>query len=310
MIEAHGLAKYYGNRAAISDVSFKIQAGEIVGLLGLNGAGKSTILKILGSFLTPSQGQATIDGISIEDYPEEIRKRIGFLPDNPPLYDEMSVADYLDYVARIKEIASPDILAHVEEALTKTNLQNVRDDFLGNLSHGFRQRVAIAQAIIHKPKVLLLDEPINGLDPIQIVEMRDLVRSLGREHTVILSSHILSEITKTCDRIFIIDQGKLVAEGNDQDLLKSVASKMIVTIEVDQGLDTLHQLFKHVSGVEQVSVIKTLHNTVCYRITTANDVRHELAKVVMSSSVKLLQMQREDSGLESIFMKIVKSKSH
>jgi len=212
MITVRGLSKYYAGVPAIEDVSFSIEDGEIVGLLGLNGAGKSTILKILGCFLMPSSGTAEVSGYSIEDSPDKVRSVIGYLPDTPPLYNEMTVRKYLSYVARLKDVKT-NIDQHVQSAMSQTNLDEVGDVVIGNLSHGFRQRVGIAQAIVHQPKVLILDEPINGLDPVQIVEMRDLIVSLKKKHTVILSSHILSEITKTCDRILIVDKGKLVAES-------------------------------------------------------------------------------------------------
>jgi len=213
MITVRGLSKYYAGEPAIEDVSFSIESGEIVGLLGLNGAGKSTILKILGCFLMPSGGSAEVSGHSIEDNPDLVRSVIGYLPDTPPLYNEMTVRKYLSYVAQLKDVKS-DVDEHVRSAMSQTNLDEVADVVIGNLSHGFRQRVGIAQAIVHRPKVLILDEPINGLDPVQIVEMRDLIISLKKKHTVILSSHILSEITKTCDRILIVDKGKLVAESS------------------------------------------------------------------------------------------------
>lgn len=213
MITVTGLSKYYSGFAAVDDVSFKIEQGEIIGLLGLNGAGKSTILKILGCFLMPSSGTVEIGGFDIEESPDEIRKIIGFLPDTPPLFPEMTVLSYLQYVAKLKDVSRSQIHNFVEDAIQKTNLAEVREVRLGELSHGFRQRVGIAGAIVHKPQLLVFDEPINGLDPVQIVEMRDLIKSLKGEHTVILSSHILSEITRTCDRILIIDQGRLVAEG-------------------------------------------------------------------------------------------------
>ena len=197
MIAVRGLAKYYGAYQAIAALDFSIARGEIVGLIGLNGAGKSTVLKILGAFLVPSAGYAEVAGCSIADDPQGVRRAIGFLPDSPPLYREMSVDAYLEYVLRLKvgHLSRADLQRQRDEALDRTTLTAERSRTLGELSHGFAQRVGIAQAIIHKPPVLILDEPINGLDPVQIVEMRDLILSFRHEHTVILSSHILSEIT-------------------------------------------------------------------------------------------------------------------
>ena len=242
LITAKNLCKYYGEFAAIENVSFAINEGEIVGLLGLNGAGKSTILKILGSFSLPSGGSATVSGFSVENEPDQVRRRIGYLPDRPPLYDDMKVVPYLRYVAKLKDVPSADIDARVDEVIGKTNIQEVAWVPLGELSHGFRQRVGIAQALVHQPKVVILDEPINGLDPIQIVEMRDLILSLRGRHTVILSSHILSEITKTCDRILILDRGKLVAEGHEAELEKKLAKNMKLRVEYSGGTSVENSL--------------------------------------------------------------------
>ncbi len=308
IISAKGLSKYYGDYAAIDDVSFEINEGEIVGLLGLNGAGKSTILKILGTFLLPSAGVAKISGYCVEQDADSVRGLIGYLPDTPPLYEEMKVVPYLRYVANLKNVPKNLIDARVEDVVKKTNLQEVCWQPLGELSHGFQQRVGIAQSLVHDPKVLILDEPINGLDPVQIVEMRDLILSLRGRHTVILSSHILSEITKTCDRILIIDQGRLVAEGREADLEKAWARNMRVHLEVRGGA-SIEAALKGISGVKEIKLAKGA-DTSTYTLELDGDVRSQIAAKVIAAGGELLELSRDGDGLEAVFMKLVNSSQH
>ncbi len=306
LIEVQGLSKFYGLHAAVRDVSFRINEGEIVGLLGLNGAGKSTILKILGTFLLPSAGNASMGGYSVEEGADQVRELIGYLPDRPPLYDEMRVVPYLRYVAQLKNVAKNVIDERVSDVLRKTNLEDVAWQPLGELSHGFRQRVGIAQALIHDPRIIILDEPINGLDPVQIVEMRDLILSLRGKHTVILSSHILSEITRTCDRILIIDKGRLVAEGHESDLNKAFVRSMRIVAEI-RG-DFSESEFRKISGVQSVVVAQgTQPECKIVTIESDGDIRAEVARVVVSSGAELLELGRDGDGLESIFMNLVRS---
>ena len=308
LISAQGLCKYYDGYAAVEGVSFDIKEGEIVGLLGLNGAGKSTILKMLGSFLLPSAGTATIDGHSVEMDADRVREIIGYLPDTPPLYEEMRVVPYLQYVAQLKNVPKKDVDAYVDDAIAKTNLQEVAWQPLSELSHGFRQRAGIAQALVHRPKVLILDEPINGLDPVQIVEMRDLILSLRGKHTVILSSHILSEITKTCDRILIIDRGRLVAEGNEADLERTWARNMRVNIEFRGGSDVANSL-KQIAGVKELKTSPGHGGSTKLLLECDGDVRAELSAKVLGCGASLLEISREGDGLETVFMKLVKNSS-
>ena len=305
MIEVQALNKYYGNHVAVSSVDFVIERGEIVGLLGLNGAGKSTVLKILGAFLVPSSGVATVAGFSVEDQPHKVRSAIGFLPDSPPLYKEMTVSSYLRFIVGLKKgrLSKQDTTQHIDEALTRTNLNEQRDRPLGELSHGFAQRVGIAQAIIHKPPVLILDEPINGLDPVQIVEMRDLILSFRDQHTVILSSHILSEITRTCDRIMIIDDGKLVAQGREQDLAQSHSQTVSIVAEVEQEASNLCRSIDKLASVTSVNQQQTSSKTFQITIEATSDIRPQFAKLAVH--YRLLSLRKESVGLESLFMKLV-----
>jgi ABC-2 type transport system ATP-binding protein len=304
MIQVGKLTKFYNGKPAIEEISFSIEQGEIVGLLGLNGAGKSTILKILGCFLMPSLGSASIAGYSTEDHPHMIRSLIGYLPDVPPLYGEMTVSSYLRYVAQLKGVGSANLQEHVDEAMQKTNLGDVGEDLIGGLSHGYRQRVGIAQAIVHKPKVLILDEPINGLDPVQIVEMRDLIISLRKAHTVILSSHILSEITRTCDRILIVDHGRLVAEGNAEQLQQSASSGLRVRCELASSVKVDALVLP--AGARATAQRSTPQGGFQIDFELERDSRAELAKVLVASGAGLVAMQRSSDALEDLFMKFVK----
>ncbi len=309
LIEIRGLSKFYGTNAAVSDVSFNINEGEIVGLLGLNGAGKSTILKILGTFLLPSSGEALMAGLSVEDDADQIRAMIGYLPDRPPLYDEMRVVPYLRFVARLKNVPKNSVDDRVRDVLGKTNLEEVAWQPLGELSHGFRQRVGIAQALIHDPKIIILDEPINGLDPVQIVEMRDLILSLRGKHTVILSSHILSEITRTCDRILIIDKGRLVAEGRESDLEQSFTRTMRVFVEL-VGQPRLEEL-RAVQGVRSVTAnVDAPSGGMRLIFECDDDARARIARTVVNLGCELREIRREGDGLEALFMNLVRAGGH
>lgn len=305
MIEVRSISKFYGNKRAVENLSFTIKDGEIVGLLGLNGAGKSTILKVLGCFLVPSRGDARIGGYSVLEAPDDVRRMIGYLPDTPPLYNEMTTRDYLRFVARLKNVSREQVPAFVDEAMNKTNLHEVSDVRLGELSHGFRQRVGIAQALVHKPRVLILDEPINGLDPIQIVEMRDMILSLKGQHTVILSSHILSEITKTCDRILVIDRGRLVAEGSEAQLRGEVKQNLEIRIELETFDDRVREALRAVPGVLEIK--ENRRNGLFLDIQCASDIRGELAKAVVQSGGRLLGLGKKEAELETLFLKLIKS---
>ncbi len=306
MIEVHGMSKFYGQKKAVNNLDFSIAEGEIIGLLGLNGAGKSTILKILGCFLLPSNGEAKVGGYSVIDQAYEVRKSIGYLPDTPPLYNEMKVTSYLKFVGKLKGVAEEHIAASVREAMEKTNLDEVADNLIQELSHGYRQRVGIAQALVHKPKVLILDEPINGLDPIQIAEMRDLILSLKREHTVLLSSHILSEITKTCDRILVIDKGHLVAEGSEQELKSTFSGSMEICLALESISDAIIDKLQSLNAVESVSRISEIQgeSIIC---RCQEDIRPEIAKTVIEEGGRLLSLKKQDAELESLFFKLIKS---
>ncbi len=312
MIRVEGLTKYYGESAAIRDLNFTIERGEVIGFLGLNGAGKSTTLKILGCVLLPTAGTVLIDGHDAVKDPHEVRKRIGFLPDTPPLYDEMTVRSYLTFVAELRgvERAATDKL--VAAAAERTGLKDVLEQPVGSLSHGFRQRVGIAQAIVHKPSLIILDEPTSGLDPVQIVEMRSLIRDLRGDHTVLLSSHNLPEISQTCDRLLVIHEGELVAQDSEGDLAKKMQSgveievaapqKKVVEALASAGIDGL-------KGHQAVSAADA--ETTTLRLDLDATQRPAVVRALVAANLDVLRVDvgRGGQKLESIFLKLTAERS-
>lgn len=308
MIQVEGLTKYYGERAAIRDLSFTIQKGEVIGFLGLNGAGKSTTLKVLGCVLLPTAGHVTIDGFDVTKDPHEIRKRIGFLPDTPPVYDEMTVRDYLAFVAKLRGVGSIDVPARVAEAMKKTAITDRADDLIGSLSHGYRQRVGLAQAMVHNPSLLILDEPTGGLDPVQIVEMRELIQKLKGEHTVLVSSHILTEISQICDRYLVIQQGEIIAQGTEEELSKKLGGAGAVELEVKGPPQKAIDALKPVAGVTDVTMVKLEGEVASLRVDCTGELRPALVKALVAADVELLRLDRASTRLENIFLKLTHGK--
>jgi gliding motility-associated transport system ATP-binding protein len=306
MIEVEGLTKYYGQHAAISDLSFTIAKGEVIGFLGLNGAGKSTTLRVLGCVLLPTAGRVRIGGLDLASQPHEVRKRIGFLPDVPPVYDEMTVGDYLAFVAQLRGVPASEMAARIKSVEEKTALSDVHDDVVGNLSHGYHQRVGLAQALVHNPELLILDEPTSGLDPVQIVEMRKLIRNLRGQHTVLLSSHILSEISQTCDRLLVIHEGRLVGSGSEQEL--SAGSGATVDVEIVGAADRAKTALAAVEGVATVDVVRA-GETSQLRVHAAHELRPRLIAALVHANVEVLRVDKGAQQLESIFMNLTQARN-
>jgi gliding motility-associated transport system ATP-binding protein len=302
MIQVEGLTKYYGSQAAIRDLSFEIARGQVIGFLGLNGAGKSTTLKVLGCVLLPTAGRVEIDGFDVMRDPHEIRKRIGFLPDTPPLYNEMRVGDYLAFVAQLRGVEPSQTAARVKQAEEQTALRDQHDAVIGTLSHGYRQRVGLAQALVHNPALLILDEPTSGLDPVQIVEMRQLIRGLRGQHTVLLSSHNLNEISQTCDRLLIIHEGKMVAQETEEELAARLGGGA-VEIEVVGKAARALQALKGVEGVKGVQVLDEADNS-RVQVEAAPSLRPALVKALVQADVGVLAVGGASGGLEQIFLKL------
>jgi ABC-2 type transport system ATP-binding protein len=314
VIQITDLYKYYGNHRAIGPLSATIEPGEIVGLLGLNGSGKTTTLRILTCDLLPTSGTVRVGGLDVVEHPEQVRSEVGYLPEIPPLYGDMTTTEFLKWVARLRGLPAGEVERRTDEVIELTEIGSERHRMISTLSHGFRQRVGIAQAIVHRPKVVVLDEPISGLDPKQIVEMRSLVRNLGGEHTVVVSSHILNEISETCDRILVIRDGEIAAAGTERDLFSQVgqASRVDVTVRVPSATEEaagnrLRELISALSGVTGVELIDTSERgpgVVSARVTAAQDVRSELCRSLVRAEIDLLGMARSEHELESVFLQL------
>ena len=304
MIEVKGLTKYYGEHAAIHDLNFAIDQGEVIGFLGLNGAGKTTTLKVLGCVLLPTAGQVTVDGIDIARDPHEIRRRIGFLPDTPPLYNDMTVGRYLTFAAELRGVPGTEAGKAVAEAEDKTATREVHGELISSLSHGYRQRVGVAQALVHKPKLLILDEPTSGLDPVQIVEMRQTIHLLKGEHTILLSSHILSEISQTCDRLLVIQHGEIVAQGSEQDLASRLGGGGTIEVEVAGPSARAIEIARAVAGIGAGTVLREGDGVALISLQGNPDLRPQVARALVQGGIDLLRIDRGAARLESIFLKL------
>ena len=308
MITVEGLTKYYGERAAIRDLTFTIDTGEVIGFLGLNGAGKSTTLRVLGCVLLPTSGRVTIDGLDVTKDPHEIRKRIGFLPDVPPLYDEMTVGGYLTFVAELRGVAPGDVPSRIAEVMKKTSLTDHEGAIIASLSHGYRQRVGVAQAMVHKPDLLILDEPTGGLDPVQIKEMRELIRGLKGDHTVLVSSHILSEISQVCDRYLVIQNGEIIAQGTEETLAKELGGEGVVELEVSGAADKAILAVRQVVGVKDATLVRQEGDRVHLKVEASTELRPAIVKALVAADIAVLRVDKASSRLENIFLRLTHGK--
>ncbi len=305
MINVDNLSKFYGNVEAVRGISFDVEEGEIVGFLGPNGAGKSTTMKILTGYMPASSGSAHIAGFDVSQDPLNVQKNLGYLPENNPLYPEMTVSAYLDYSASIKGLSSSEKNSAIGSVIEKCGLENVRSRVIGHLSKGYRQRVGLAQALVNDPPVMLLDEPTSGLDPAQIVEIRNLIKELKGNRTIMLSTHILPEVNMVCDRVVIIHQGRLAAAGELDALADSMNEKNRTFLSVAGEEDKFSEILKGIDGVENVRLRGIKNGEVHYEVDSEKDLRANLASVVYEKSGKLTEIRKESITLEEIFVKIV-----
>ena len=312
MIQAENLTKFFGQSQAINNVSFSAAKGEVLGFLGPNGAGKTTTMRILSCFMPPTSGKARIAGYCIRDDSLEVRKRLGYMPENTPLYTYMTTRSYLYFVAEVKGIPATEIKRKVDHVIGDCGLQSVSGRIIGVLSKGFRQRVGIAQALIGKPKVLILDEPTAGLDPKQIIEIRDLIKSLAKDRTIILSTHILPEVSMVCDRVIIINDGAIIAVDTPQNLMGQLQKNTRTFIKVEGPKQKVSEQLQNVAGVVRVSDQESSNDSVFSFILESEgsrDIQKSVAQKIVENGWGLLEMTPLKMTLEDIFIKLVTRES-
>jgi len=312
-ITVRNLTKHYGHEKAIDDISFDVKTGEILGFLGPNGAGKTTTMKIVTCYMPPTSGTVDVDGYSIADHSLEVRRKIGYLPELNPLYLDMNVVEYLEYAAQLHGLDKARIRQQLALMVEVCGLKDVRHKDIGELSKGYRQRVGLAQAMIHDPEVLILDEPTSGLDPNQIVEIRNLIKQLGRAKTVILSTHILSEVQATCDRVIIINEGSIVADGTPGELQEKFHGAESVSLELRaEGVDAMKEILPKIrtlGGVDSAEYLGVSDGNHRFSVSVAkgNDVRADLFRQAVAEKWVLLEMSRKGTSLEEVFHKLTQA---
>jgi ABC-2 type transport system ATP-binding protein len=306
MIQVDRLTKYFGLLAAIDDVTFRVEKGEILGFLGPNGAGKSTTMRILAGFFPATEGRARVAGYDVFEEPLEAKRRVGYLPESPPLYTEMTVDSYLRFVARVKAVKSSDLKTRMEYVKERCGLVHEGKRLIKHLSKGYRQRVGLAQALIHNPEVLILDEPTIGLDPKQIIEVRELIKSLGGDHTVILSTHILPEVSMTCERVIIINNGRIVAVDTPQNLTNQLSGGQRIEVEVSGPLEGLERVLQRLPQVRLSKPPQAVdgNHRLSLESEGSQEIRHLVARSLIESGFEVYQLQREGMTLEEVFLEL------
>jgi ABC-2 type transport system ATP-binding protein len=306
VIEVQHVTKRYGRVTAVDDVSFKVEKGEILGFLGPNGAGKTTTMRILTGYMPATEGKAMVAGFDVFDQPVEAKKRTGYLPETPPLYPEMTVREYLDFVAKIKGVPPRERKERVTSVMGRAHVADMADRHCSKLSKGYRQRVGLAQALIHNPDVLILDEPTAGLDPKQIIETRDLIRGLAGDHTIVLSTHILPEVAQTCQRVVIINKGRVVAVDTPDALTARLRGAETIYVQVDAGGGDATPALSAIDGVTRVVTSEERGTVRAFEVESerGRDVRRELAKAVVSRGWGLLELRPMRMSLEEVFLQV------
>lgn len=307
MIEVRNLVKKYGNHVAVDHLNFTVEKGKIYGFLGPNGAGKSTTMNMITGYIASTEGDILIDGHNILEEPEEAKKRIGYLPEIPPLYQDMTVREYLEFAAELKAIPREKKKSNIEEVMSTTKIEDVKNRLIKNLSKGYKQRVGLAQALLGYPEIIILDEPTVGLDPKQIIEIRDLIKSLGRKHTVILSSHILSEVSAVCDHVLIIDKGRLVASDSPENLSKLMAGDNSLELTIKGREEDIRKAFDMVENIQEVIYHDSLVKGACdvtVKVSGEQDIRENIFFALAEMKCPILKMQSGNMSLEEVFLKL------
>jgi ABC-2 type transport system ATP-binding protein len=307
LIEVQDLTKTFGERTAVDHISFAVNKGEILGFLGPNGAGKTTTMRMLTSFMPATSGTARIAGFDVFDNSLEVRRHIGYLPENPPVYPDMTVESYLDFVARIKGVPAEKRAQRVTDALEKTNITDKRDELIKRLSRGYKQRVGLAQALVHDPDVIILDEPTVGLDPKQIIEVRHLIKNLAGNHTIVLSTHILPEVSMTCDRVVIINKGKIAAVDTPQNLTSQLKGGQRIRVEVQASEQPLREVLAQIPGASHVQIEAaplTGHVLATIEAAEGKDIRSAIAVRIVEKGWPLFELKGVSLSLEDIFLEL------
>lgn len=315
MIQVEGLSKRYASHVAVDHISFGVEKGDIVGFLGPNGAGKTTTMRVLTCFMPPTEGKATVAGYDVFEKPYEVKKHIGYLPETPPVYPEMSIRDYLTFVGKLKGMGGAELKRRADEVMTRCAVADVKDKLISKLSKGYRQRVGLAQAIIHNPDVLILDEPTSGLDPKQIIETRELIQGLSGDHTIILSTHILSEVEAVCKNVIIINRGKLVATDSVQNLKTRMGGTAAIQVQVstsgDAGPEAVRQRLEQVPGVSKVLDHVTTGDLYTFEVESlaGQNPRADVARTLVQAGWNLYEMKSVTFSLEEVFLELTGSRA-
>ena len=311
MIEVRNVTKKYGKFYAVRNINFEVKEGEIVGFLGRNGAGKSTTMNMITGFIEPTEGDIIVGGYDIDVNPKKVKAQIGYMPEGTPLYMELTVKEFVSYMAELRRIPKAERKQAVKEAIERTGLDLVKNNLVKNLSRGYKQRVSMAGAIVGNPKILILDEPTVGLDPKQVIEIRELIKSFGKDHTVLVSSHILSEVSQICEKVIIIDKGEIIAVDTPENLNEQTKEHMVLNVTVDDMNNKFDTVKEKIQSIEEVNLVETLESgEKKYKITLKDktDIRNELFEICAKENVILVEMKQEESSLEDTFIKLVEGR--
>ncbi len=305
MIEVQNITKKYNNFIAVDDISFKIEEGEVVGFLGPNGAGKSTTMSMITGFIEPTSGKIIVNGYDINQKSKQAKKQIGYMPENVPLYLELTVKEFVSYMADLKLVKRADKKTEIERVIKLTGLEDVKGKLIRSLSRGYKQRVSLAGALVGNPPILILDEPTVGLDPKQVIEIRNLIKSLGKEHTILISSHILSEISQMCNKIMIINKGKILRIDSTSEIEKQASDSSEIVVTVEDSDNKFKNIKKSISNISSIELVQDKKNEKIYNVKyTGEDIRKPLFKECAKQDITIVEMKKKENSLEDAFLKI------